>query len=80
MGPITGRHVVRVEVHARNSCSDSTFAGSEAIFEVRVRDRTGKTLMAQTGNFQAPIGPLGEGVTYVDVLATIDDRLEASVY
>ena len=80
MGPITGRHVVRVEVHARNSCSDVTFTGAEASFEVRVRDRTGKILMSQPGNFQAPIGPVGEGVTYVDVLATIDDRLEASVY
>lgn len=80
MGPITGRHVVRVEVHARNSCSDVTFSGSEAFFEVRARDRTGQVVTRQAGNFQTPIAPLGESVTYVDILATIDDRLEASVY
>jgi len=79
-GPITDRHIVRVEVHARSSCTDLTFVGEQALFEVRARDRVGNVVARQVGQFQSPIRPLGEAVTFVDIAATIDDRLEASVY
>jgi hypothetical protein len=79
-GPITDRHIVRVEVHARSSCTDLTFIGEQTLFEVRARDRVGNVVARQVGQFQSPIRPLGEAVTFVDIAATIDDRLEASIY
>ena len=78
LGPITGRHIVRVEVRVRSSCSNTAFVGEECWFEVRARDRAGNVVARQVGQFQSPIGPLGEAVTFVDLAATIDDRLEAS--
>ena len=78
-GPITERHIVRVEVRAKSSCADETFVGEESWFEVRARDRTGQVVARQIGQFQSPIRPLGDAVTFVDIAATIDDRLEVSV-
>ena len=80
MGPITERHIVRVEVRAKSSCPDQRFGADESWFEVRAVDRAGRVVARQPGRFQTPIEPFGEAVTFVEVAITIDERLEASVY
>jgi hypothetical protein len=79
MGPITERHIVRVEVRAKSVCPDQRFGADESWFEVRALDRAGRVVARQQGRFQTPIEPFGEAVTFVELAITIDDRLEVSV-